>query len=197
MIEPMRMPFLVSTLLAFALAATVLAAALLVGLFPSGPGGVSVATPRSPGASGPLSPVPPTVSPVPTLSPTATLAPTPVPPGGGTYTVQPGDSLSLIGLEFGVPWQQIAQANGIAGPDYVIVPGQVLTIPAAVVPTAGADFHVVQAGDAIISIAQQFDVDPTDLADFNNIADWNSIRVGDILFIPGPDWQTPLPEASF
>lgn len=196
MIQPMRMPFLVSTLLAFALAATVLAAALLVGLFPSGPGGVSVATTRPPTASGAFTPAPVTPSPGATLAPTPTSGPTAIPPGGGTYTVQTGDSLSLIGLQFGVPWQQIAQANGIAGPDYVIVPGQVLIIPAVAAPTDGADFHVVQSGDTITAIAQEFDVDPTDLADFNNIADWNSIRVGDILYIPGPGW-TPLPEASF
>lgn len=197
MIEPMRMPFLVSTLLAFALAATVLAAALLVGLFPTGPGGVSVATPRSPGPSGAFTPVPATASPAPTVAPTATLAPTTVPPGGGTYTVQPGDSLSLIGLQLSIPWQLIAEANGIAGPDYVIVPGQVLIIPAIAAPSDGAEFHIVQSGDTITAIGQEFGVDPTDLADFNNIADWNSIRVGDILYIPGPDWQTPLPEASF
>ncbi len=61
----------------------------------------------------------------------------------------------------------------------------------------GADLYFVQSGDTITGIAQQFGVDPTDLADFNNIADWNSIRVGDILYIPGPDWQTPLPLPSF
>ncbi len=198
MIEPMRMPFLVSTLLAFALAAAVLSAALLVGLFPTGPGGVSVATPRSPAASGAFAPAPNTPSPVPTPAPTSTPPPTTVPPEGGTYTVQPGDSLSLIGLQVGIPWQLIAEANGIAGPNYVIVPGQVLIIPEVALQTdgAGADFHVVQSGDTITAIAQQFSVDPTDLADFNNIADWNSIRVGDILYIPGPDWQTPLPQPS-
>jgi len=131
------------------------------------------------------------------LAPTPTSRPTIDPGQGGTYTVQLGDSLSLIGLEFGIPWQLIAEANGIPPPDYVIVPGQVLIIPAIAVPTDGADFHVVQSGDTITGIAQEAGVDPTDLADFNNIADWNSIRVGDILFIPGPDWQTPLPEASF
>lgn len=189
-----RIGFLVSTLLAFALAATVLSAALLVGLFPSGPG-VAVATTRPPGTGVPGTPVA-TASPIVTLPPTATPGPTDIPPGGGTHTVQPGDSLSIIGLRFGIPWQLIAEANGIVGPDYVIIPGQVLTIPPIPVPSEGADFYVVQSGDTITAIALQFDVDPTDLADFNNIADWNSIKVGDILYIPGPGW-TPLPEASF
>jgi LysM repeat protein len=43
------------------------------------------------------------------------------------YTVAWGDTLSSIGYRFGVPWQDIATANGITGT--VIYPGQVLYIP--------------------------------------------------------------------
>jgi LysM repeat protein len=43
------------------------------------------------------------------------------------YTVAWGDNLSSIGVRFGVPWQDIAAANGIQGT--VIYPGQVLLIP--------------------------------------------------------------------
>jgi LysM repeat protein len=194
MIGPMgRMSFLVSALLAFALAASVLAAALLVGLFPSG-GGVAVATTRptsTPGGSVLVTPSPvPTVAPTPTPEPTIDLG------QGGTYTVKPGDSLSLIGQKLGIAWQAIAEANGIAGPDYVITPGQVLIIPAVTVPTAGADTYFVQSGDTITAIAELFGVTPTDLADFNYIADWNSIQVGDLLYIPGPGW-TPRPTPTF
>ena len=188
------MSFLVSTLLAFALAATVLAAALLVGLFPTGPGGVAVSTTPPPRPAVSPTGAPSTPSPEPPVVATPTAEPTGVPAGGTTYTVQPGDSLSVIGQRFGVAWQLIAQANGIAGPDYVIVPGQVLVIPEPAEPTAGAEFHVVEPGDTITGIALQDGVDATDLADFNNIADWNSIRVGDILYIPGPGW-TPLPRS--
>jgi LysM repeat protein len=70
------------------------------------------------GGSPPPTPVPP--------PPGATA--TPPPPGGGTYTVRPGDTLSHIGLLFGVSWQSIAQANGIAYP-YIIYVGQQLVIP--------------------------------------------------------------------
>lgn len=190
-----RISFLVSTLLAFALAATVLAAALLVGLFSVGPGGASVATTRPPSSGGLHTPGP-IATPEPTVPPTSTPAPTFDPSQGTSYTVRSGDSLSLIGLQFGVPWQVIAEANSIAGPDYVIVPGQVLIIPPIQVPTSGADTYYVQAGDTITDIAQQFGVDPTDLADFNFIADWNTIQVGDLLYIPGPGW-TPRPTPTF
>ena len=71
-----------------------------------------------------------------------------------------------------------------------------LIIPAIAVPTGGDEFYVVQSGDNITSIANQYGVSPTELADFNNVADWNSIQVGDILYIPGEDWETPLPEAT-
>ncbi|MFC0547057.1 LysM peptidoglycan-binding domain-containing protein [Kutzneria chonburiensis] len=55
-----------------------------------------------------------------------------IPAGGGapapaprTYTVQAGDSLSVIGERLGVDWRGIASANGISSP-FVIYPGQVL-----------------------------------------------------------------------
>ena len=188
-----RIGFLVSTLLAFALAATVLAAALLVGLFPTGPG-VAVTSPR-PSVSFPAGTPLASATPPITAPPSAPPSPTPIPPGG-TYTVQPGDSLSIIGLRVGVPWQLIAEANGIAAPDYVIVPGQVLIIPAIPVPTEGTEFYVVESGDTITSIAEQFGITPTALADFNNIADWNSIQVGQILYIPSDENATPLPLPS-
>lgn len=55
----------------------------------------------------------------------------PAPPaGGGQYTVRPGDTLSAIGARFGVSYQEIARANGIANPN-MIYAGQRLTIPGA------------------------------------------------------------------
>ncbi len=46
----------------------------------------------------------------------------------GTYIVQPGDTLYLIGLRYGVSFQSIKAANGL-GSD-MIYPGQKLIIPA-------------------------------------------------------------------
>lgn len=48
--------------------------------------------------------------------------------GGNRYTVRPGDTLSAIGARFGVSYQSIAAANGIANPNR-IYSGQQLTIP--------------------------------------------------------------------
>ena len=49
---------------------------------------------------------------------------------GGKYTVRSGDTLSAIGKRFGVSYQSIASANGIANPN-LIYAGQQLTIPGA------------------------------------------------------------------
>lgn len=190
-----RLSFVVSALLSFALAATVLAAALLIGLFPTSPGGGTGSTARPSGSPQSLPSGVAVVSPTPVISLAPTTEPpiTAPPPGGTTYTVKAGDALSLIGEKFGVPWQLIAEVNGIEGPAYVIVPGQVLTIPSQPVASAGADVYFVQPGDTITSIAQQFAITPTALADFNNIADWNTIQVGQRLAIPTDSNATTPP----
>jgi LysM repeat protein len=45
-----------------------------------------------------------------------------------THVVQPGETLFLISLRYGVAWPAIAEANGITSP-YVIYTGQTLVIP--------------------------------------------------------------------
>ena len=187
-----RMSVLVTALLALALTATVLGGVAYLGLL-SLPGGVPTAsnTPRPSFVVGPS--VAPTATPVVTAAPTP--VPTPQPTPGGTYVVQPGDFLTAIAAKYGIPWQLIATANNIPGPDYKILVGQTLIIPTLPQPTDGSQVYVVQPGDNITKIATQFSIDPTDLADFNNLADWNSIHPGDILYIPGPGW-TPLPTPS-
>lgn len=45
-----------------------------------------------------------------------------------THTVQPGETLYLISLQYGVAWPTIAEANELESP-YVIYAGQVLVIP--------------------------------------------------------------------
>lgn len=61
----------------------------------------------------------------------ASGGPRPVDPADfppGSYTVQSGDSLSRIGVRFGVPWRDIARINGIGSP-YTIRVGQILKVP--------------------------------------------------------------------
>lgn len=54
-----------------------------------------------------------------------------------THTVQRGETLSWIAQNYGVTWQDLALANGLANPRWIYV-GQVLTVPAAAVASAPA-----------------------------------------------------------
>lgn len=193
MIRPMRLSTVVNVLVVFAVATTVIGAGLFMGLL-AVPGGGTAAATRPPN-TGPLPTLP---TRPPTATPSVTESPSPVPTiqpsPGGTHVVQPNETLSTIGLLYGVPWQQIAEANNIP-PPYVIHVGDELIIPIPVSPCGDYEVYMVQSGDFVIAIATQFGVDPTELAGFNNLVNWNDIRPGDILCIPAPGW-TPLPLAT-
>jgi peptidoglycan/xylan/chitin deacetylase (PgdA/CDA1 family) len=93
------------------------------------------------GSDSPASPSPSSTTPA-TGTSTATTAASPSPsssptPGGLTYTVQPGDTLSSIAREFGTTVAALANLNHIEDVDNIAV-GAVLRIPAAGTPSATA-----------------------------------------------------------
>ncbi len=104
-----------------------------------------------------------------------------------TYTVKPGDTLSGIAGQFGVPAAAISEANGVLNPN-AIFPGQVLTIPGAA-PAAGPaapqpTVHIVQEGETLARIAAKYGVPVKRLGDANNLADHDVIHPGERLVIP-------------
>lgn len=195
----------ISFLLGMALLAAIIAIALAMGLLRlPGEGPVAGASP-SPTSIAVASPTADAATPTPTAPPTATVAPPtdePTPPAqptpGGVHRVQSGESLSSIGILYGIPWQLIAEANNIEDP-YPIFLGQELTIPVPDEPGQGATIHVVQSGESISSIALLHGVSPTELADANDIENWDLIYVGQTLNIPGTGpsaepAESPTPE---
>lgn len=86
---------------------------------------------------------------------------------GGQCTVSAGDSLSSIGTQVGVNWQDIAALNGINAP-YTIQPGQLLNLPEGAnlaalggsTPAAPAlpPYCTVDPEDTLTSIAEQYGV---------------------------------------
>ena len=56
------------------------------------------------------------------------------------------------------------------------------TVPSTTVPTQVT--YIVQAGESLSVIASRFGVDVRTLADFNAIADIDSVKVGQLLSIP-------------
>jgi LysM repeat protein len=183
----MRLSLLVNVLVVLAVATTLIGAGLMFGLL-AVPGGTAVATTRPP-TTGPVLTAAPSASP--TASPSA--MPTVRPSPGGIYIVQPGDTLSSIADLYGVSYLLIAEANQIP-PPYIIHEGDELIIPIPESACGDYQAYVVQSGDFLIAIADQFGVDWSELADFNNLPS-EEIHPGDILCIPQPGW-TPLPTAS-
>ncbi len=106
----------------------------------------------------------------------------PPPTTGGTYTVQPGDTLSLIAARFGTTYQAIAQANGIYSP-YIIYPGEQLKIPTGG-SSSGAWTYTVQGGDSLYAIGQRYGVSWESIAQANGIYSPYIIYPGEHLTIP-------------
>ncbi len=141
---------------------------------------------------------------------TQPAAPIPTPnPSDSTYVVQPGDTLNRIASQFNTTVGALVQLNGIANPNRIFS-GQVLTIPVAgsntgdattaptVAPTTVAqpniiptptplpaqETYTVVPGDTLFSLALRFGVNIVDLAQENNITNYNRIFIGQVLRIP-------------
>lgn len=138
---------------------------------------------------------------------TATQAAAPIPTPNNTddtYVVQPGDTLNRIAAQFNTTIGALVQLNGIANPNRIFW-GQVLRIPVAgnntvdapVEPTAPQqniiptptplppqETYTVFPGDTLFSLALRFGVNILDLAEENNITNFNRIFIGQVLRIP-------------
>lgn len=151
----------------------------------------------------------PTITPSPTQTATPTLTPTPLPTSTPvppqSYTVQSGDTLLTIALEFDLTVEQLKAYNGLDS-DF-INEGQSLLIPPPTPtpgptptpdPDAGPDelvpfiLHTVRAGDTLSTIAERYGVRIDDIRAANEIAaDSTTININQVLTIPQ---YTPTPE---
>jgi murein DD-endopeptidase MepM/ murein hydrolase activator NlpD len=97
------------------------------------------------------------------------------------HVVQRGETLYRIAQRYGLTVDDLVRLNGIANPNDIEV-GQRLLVPAK--PGAEpAKVHVVQPGETLRSIAQLYNLSVEQLATLNNIANPNSIYVGQTLKI--------------
>lgn len=127
------------------------------------------------------------------------------PSGQLTYTVQFGDTLSEIALQFGTTTEALARANGLS--DNTIYAGQVLVIvsassqapppnpPTNPPPQANPGTYIVQNGDNIITLAARFGITTEALAAANRISPTSFLYIGQVLTIPGRNPQ-PAPTAT-
>ncbi len=127
------------------------------------------------------------------------------------YVVQPGDTLYLISLQFGVSQQALITANHLTNPN-LLYAGQILIIPAGgtplpaptqaaatampPVPAAGQVLYRVKAGDTLYALSRRFSVSMSALMVANGLnSAW--LTIGQVLVVPSPMapvapvWGTP------
>ncbi len=103
------------------------------------------------------------------------------------YVVRAGDTLNAVAASMGVSPAALAAANGLTDADLLQV-GQSLVIPVqgqASPPQSGAGrSYIVQAGDTLDSIAQEYRLDVSALEVANGMSDSELLQVGQILNLP-------------
>lgn len=103
-------------------------------------------------------------------------------PSTGTYTVQPGDTLSAIAAKYGTDYQTLANMNGIANPN-LIYAGTTLIVPGGGGSAPAGRTYTVKPGDTLSGIAAKYGTTWQHLQQINGIANANLIHVGDVLRI--------------
>lgn len=113
-----------------------------------------------------------------------------VPPGGlpgpatlralktTAYTVQKGDSISLVAQKVGLSLDTLLSWNDIRDAR-TLAPGTVLSIP-----NANGVKYKVRRGDNLAGIAKRYDIELERLLDWNDLAS-SVITPGQVLFLPG------------
>jgi murein DD-endopeptidase MepM/ murein hydrolase activator NlpD len=118
----------------------------------------------------------------------------PVETGGGTVTVEPGQTLYSVGRETHVPVRALIDANQLE-PPYNVRSGQVLVVPRL-------RQHLVQSDETLYSVARDYDVEASSLARENHLDPPYTIKSGTVLILPpsietgGTTAALPLPPPS-
>jgi LysM repeat protein len=114
--------------------------------------------------------------------------------GGGSYVVQPGDTLTAIAARAGMSVDQLAAANGL-DPNAPLLAGAALrlsgtgTAPVNSAPSTGGSY-VVQPGDTLTAIAARAGMSIAQLAANNGIDPNAPLLIGTVLRLSGTSGTT-------
>jgi murein DD-endopeptidase MepM/ murein hydrolase activator NlpD len=99
--------------------------------------------------------------------------------GPVNYTVQPGDAISSIAVNFDISINTILWENNLSATS-LIRPGDTLVI----LPATGITYKVAK-NETLGAIANKFGVDASDILTANNLSEDAKLSSGQSLFIPG------------
>ena len=105
----------------------------------------------------------------------------------GFYTVESGDTLSTIASKFRIKTTELSTLNTLKKSDTLKV-GKKLSIPLAQnrVDTIAKAEYVIQSGDNVGSIAQDFNLSSKDILKYNHLKKTSTICIGKKLVLPFP-----------
>lgn len=133
------------------------------------------------------------------IIPSPNAAPAPVPAAQPrVHTVQRGENLAQIAARYGLTPEELATLNGLANPNMIYAGQELLvTAPLAVeneappLTAAGVVLvtttHVVQPGESLSMIGQQYGVSWMSIAQVNNLYNADQVFAGQTLIIPAFD----------
>jgi LysM repeat protein len=182
-----------------AVLALVLCAAVGVIFLLRNSGWIGIAAPPSPTPTETPTPPPTATAPPVTLTPETPSAPeapadAPEPtPQYFEHVVGEGDSLAGLAALYGVPLQRLAEVNNLPL-NTMLREGQVLVIPLP--PDRAGRWHVVQPGETLIGIAEDYGVEPAQIQSANNIGEGGEIYAGQRIRIPFVPPEDPTPEGG-
>ncbi|MGE9268753.1 MAG: LysM peptidoglycan-binding domain-containing protein, partial [Verrucomicrobiales bacterium] len=129
-------------------------------------------------------------------------ASSPAPSRGGSYQVQPGDTLSEIAEAYGMKTKELMALNpGVdprrlqVGQDLRLAHGQTRGETASRGTRSGGNY-TVQPGDTLSEIAAAYGVRTRDLQEANPGIDPRRLRVGDSLHVPGRSLASSPPSSQ-
>jgi LysM repeat protein len=111
-----------------------------------------------------------------------------VPPEGLDYTVKSGDTLLAIGLRYGLPWERLADANGLDEHSLLQI-GQTVHIPgsgaaAEPPPDVKTEDYTVQPNDTLFSIAAHRGMYWDEVAAVNGFGEHTLLQIGQVIKVP-------------
>lgn len=105
-----------------------------------------------------------------------------------TITIRYGDTLSELAIEYNTTVERLVELNNIANPN-LIYAGDTLIVPTSDTSSNTTQIYVVQYGDTLSKIAQEYGTTVATLASINNIQNVNLIYVGQIIKIPSSSYD--------